>query len=266
MLYFDTDALRKLGTAFQTTALPSSVRAKVVLSPVSALEILSQLTIAKPEEVLRSIHGIRNLLLDQAAILDWPDAFIANHLFDLKTQDDTYAHVGEAINACLCADTPDQVSGPAGQLKDLLDRAKTEQTAKNEGFITLYRKAPAAREERLLAFAQAMAKRVGADHKDGSEAKIGELLSAYFEFQDEILRRAVANQDYSFAKHSDRLFDSEQLVYLADPRLHLVTGDAGFRCAGKSPQAARIHIVKHDILTNAEEATALLTKLAAADC
>lgn len=63
------------------------------------------------------------------------------------------------------------------------------------------------------------------------------------------------NHEYKIDKHSNDVYDAELLVYLADPTLHLLTSDKGFRRIEKSSQANRVHIVDAACLRNPDCAT-----------
>ena len=78
-VYFDTVSFREIGKALENAALPDDLRENVVVSPLSAFEVLSQLTIVKADEVLRQIQAIHNWINPKkAALLPWPDDVLAN--------------------------------------------------------------------------------------------------------------------------------------------------------------------------------------------
>jgi len=55
---------------------------------------------------------------------------------------------------------------------------------------------------------------------------------------------AVQNLNYHAEKHANDLLDSEQLVYLADPRLRFLTADRGYlKRIKQSAQRANIHLL-----------------------
>ncbi len=56
------------------------------------------------------------------------------------------------------------------------------------------------------------------------------------------MRIGAQNDDYNVDKHSNDVYDAELPIYLADPTLHLLTADKGFRRVQESSQASRCHI------------------------
>ena len=103
-----------------------------------------------------------------------------------------------------------------------------------------------------------LAKRVGIDPARHRAADIIAALSAYHEFEHHKLFVAVKNPQYKPENHANDLLDAEQLIYLADPRLHFLTADGGYlNRITQSPQKARIHLLKPKALTR-DEVPALL--------
>ncbi len=262
MISFDSDAFRGIGNAVRERTLPNEVRRKIAISPITAIEVLSQLSITDANKILSSIHAMRNWLPEPAAILDWPDSYISERAFGHRVENDDYRHIGEAFNACLVADKADQVKDAAKGLRDLLDRAKKEQTERDRAVVEALREGPVDWSQHPLYFAQGLANRVGRPFQAGSEAGIVERLSAYYEFQMETLRRALADPKYNFGKHQNRALDGEQLVYLADPQHNFVTLDGGFRCVKNSPQRDRIHILESTVLKDGEAIIKILSEIA----
>ena len=262
MISFDTDAFRGIGIALGERTLPDEVRRKIAVSPITAIEVLSQLSIAKAENILAQIHAMRKWLPEPAALLDWPDSYISEHAFGHRVENDDYRHIGDAFNACLVADKADQVKDAAKGLKDLLDGAKNAQMQRDRAVVEALRKGPVDWSKHPLYFAQGLANRVGRTFEAGLEARIVERLSAYFEFQMESLRRALEDTKYNFEKHQNRALDGEQLVYLADPAHHFITLDGGFRCIKESPQRTRVHILDTKTLLDAPTVIKLLSEIA----
>ena len=261
MLYFDTDVLRKLGQAFRSVSLPVNVREKITLSPISALEILSQLTVESAGDVLASIQRMRNWIPDPVGMLDWPDTFIAQVVFEKQLDDKLYEQVGNALNACFQAGSANELKEPAAHLRDMLDELKHRQARRNQDFIQDYRTRPADDQELRMAFTEAVSSRVGSQPGERPVERITSSLSAYFEYQTKKLSRALVNPNYNFFSHLNDILDAEQLVYLATPELHFLTGDGGFGSVQESEQRVRIHVAEHAQLTGTAAATALLSEL-----
>jgi hypothetical protein len=261
VIYFDTDTFRGIGSALRQTTLPDEVRRKIAISPIAAIEVLSQLSITDADKILASIHAMRKWLPERAAILDWPDSYISARVFGHRVENDDFRHIGEAFNACLVADKADQVKDTAKGLRDLLDRAKKAQTKRDRAVVEALRKGPVDWSQHPIYFAQGLANRVGRPFQAGSEAGIVERLSAFYEFQMESLRRALADSSYNFEKHQNRCLDGEQLVYLADPKHHFVTLDSGFCCVRNSRQRDRIHILDPALLRDANALIRMLSEI-----
>lgn len=260
MLYFDANVFHYLRDALAGRELPDDVRTKIVVSPVSALEVLSQLTVQDAEQVLASIHSMRTWLPERADILDWPDTFIAWVVFGDRLDDGFFERIREALDTCLQAESAEQLQEPAVALRDLLGRAKKRQAEVSQQFFEEYRKKPVGLPELQTAFTQGIAARVGARPGQRPQNEVVGALSAYFEYQNRILQKAAGNKNYNFLKHQNDALDAEQLVYLANPNLHLLTCDRGFHSVQESEQRRRIHIVGQGELTDPARAVQTLAQ------
>lgn len=73
-IYFDTVAFRQVGKAFEKNTLASALREKTLISPLTVFEVLSQLTTAEADEVLKQIHAVVNWTNPaHTGLLSWPD-------------------------------------------------------------------------------------------------------------------------------------------------------------------------------------------------
>jgi hypothetical protein len=131
-VYFDTDAFRHIGTAFATTPLEPELRKGIIVSPISALEVLSQLTIAKADVVLAQIHAMHNWLPDPPLILPMGGYAIAEVGFGLVVRDDNLDSIVHALDVCLTTgeNDVDTLRTHAGELKDYLDGFKQREADK----------------------------------------------------------------------------------------------------------------------------------------
>src|SRR5438093_3737873 len=131
-VYFDTVSFREIGKALENTALGDDLREHIVVSPLSALEVLSQLSITKGDEVLRQIQSIHNWINPKrAALLPWPDDVLANIGFGKPMKYDEFTQRMEKVfKVCLGATSAQTLQEDAGKLKDKLDAMKRE-TAQN---------------------------------------------------------------------------------------------------------------------------------------
>jgi len=95
-------------------------------------------------------------------------------------------------------------------------------------------------------------------------AEIVAALSAYHEYDLNKLKVALANPNYNAEKHKNDLFDSEQLIYLGDPKLHFLVLDGGYVAkVVKSPFSGRIHHVERSRLAAPASAETVLREIIA---
>ena len=269
-LYFDTDAYRNLATAFASAELPEILKKRIFLSPITTVELLTQLTTGKAAEVLKQIRALRNIMdPQQAPVLPHPSAAIAMYGFSITYDDKNFTEsLAGAVNACLQANSASEVGNVAGKLKDLLEKDKK---CSVENFLRLlesFRKEPLASEETLKElFVEGLARRVGATPSRHSVQKIVNIFSAYYEFEKEKLRIAKTDFKYKPENHSNDLFDAEQLIYLGNPRLlHFVTCDRGFKrgvTQSQSSQRDRIHVINRADISDMNSAICLIQQVTA---
>src|SRR6266571_392384 len=251
-IYLDTVAFRQFGKAFETDALPSDLRDRILISPLTVFEVLSQLTTAEAAEVLRQVHAVLNWTNPKhTGLLPWPDdALFCVWNKKLPPVDDFTARMQKAFNVCLAAQSVEELQEDAGKLKDVMDSMRAK-TAGDFGRLL-----DAARKEGLeggnfsKAWFQGIANRVKADSKSKDMKEIVAALNAYHEFEESKLRVALLSKDYKPEKHQNDLLDAEQLIYLSDPFLCFLTCDSGFRkLVKKSPQTKRIIVAPpHELI------------------
>jgi hypothetical protein len=95
--------------------------------------------------------------------------------------------------------------------------------------------------------AESALENAGLELTDAQATKLGTALDAAYRYDMDLFHDARTGQ-YNFAKHEGDWVDQQQLNYLCDPRVHLLTTEIRIkeRC-GKSPQAERI-ILLTDLL------------------
>ncbi len=259
-VYFDTDSFRGIADTFASRELRPDLRDRIALSPVTIMEVLSQLTIKSANEILKRIHALSNIVnRERALLLPWIDAAIAKIGFGVKVQDDTAERFGRALNACLQTENVDELRESACTLKDLLDRAKDQATDNFQRILEPYRKKPLSDDELRTAFVTCLAGRVGVRPDAKPVNKVIAAMSAYFEFEEAKLKEATSNLEYKPEKHKNDILDAAQLVYLEDAQLHFLTCDRGYsRRVQNSPQKAHIHTVGVDALKNSPCVEALI--------
>lgn len=242
-IYFDTVAFRQVGKAFEKSVLPPDLREKALISPLTVFEVLSQLTTAEADEVLKQIHAVPNWTNPKhTGLLPWPDDALFGIWFKKAPPDDGFTErMTRAFNTCLATGSAKELQGEAGKLKDVMDKMKGK-TAQDFGrLLEAARKEGLEGEKFSNAWLQGIANRIKADPKSRNMSEIVSNLNAYHEFERGKLQVALNNKDYNPEKHRNDLLDAEQLIYLSDPSLHFLTCDKGFEnLAGNSPQAKRI--------------------------
>jgi hypothetical protein len=127
-VYFDTDAFRHIVKAFALDHLCVELRDKIVLSPITVLETLSQLTLPRQagDEILAIMRSLPNCVNCRSIrMLPWWTAAVCGQV---EEADDGLAKDIQAIlNTCLNANTTAEVQGGTSALKDLLDVEREKQ-------------------------------------------------------------------------------------------------------------------------------------------
>ena len=263
-VYFDSDVFHRIGATFAAQGLAPELRERVVLSPITMLEVLSHLTLKKNAEILTHIQAVHNLVNpNHAGLLAWPTHAIAQVGFLKAAEpDDFMNNIEKTINICLATDSPEELRESASKLKDSLDRVKESTSADFSLLVEGWRKEPLTPEAFSEMWVAGIAKRAKADPACRPVADIISSLSAYHEFEEQRLLTAVNNLAYKPDKND--ILDSEQLPYLGDSQLHFLTCDSGYLTrVKKSPQAAQIHKVALGELASVEKVEVLLRKITA---
>jgi hypothetical protein len=242
-IYLDTVAFRQFGRAFETKALPSDLRDRFLISPLTVFEVLSQLTTAEADQVLRQVHAILNWTNPKrTGLLPWPDdALFSVWNKKLPPIDNFTARMKKAFNVCLAAESPQELQEDAGKLKDVMDNMRAKTAGDFGRLMDAARQGGFSGESFSKAWFQGIANRVKTDSTSKDMKEIVAALTAYHEFEESKLRVALLSKDYKPEKHQNDLLDAEQLIYLSDPSLCFLTCDSGFRkFVTKSLQAKRI--------------------------
>ena len=71
MIFLDTNTLRCFGKAFATTCLPTDLRMHLLLPPLSAMELLSQLATDGAEDAFASVQAMLRIFSPTAGMLPW---------------------------------------------------------------------------------------------------------------------------------------------------------------------------------------------------
>jgi hypothetical protein len=259
-IYFDTNVFRAVSAAFEKNSLPDELKERVLISPLTAFEVLSQLTVKNAGEVLRQIQAVPNWTdPKRTGLLPWPDDMLSQLWFQKPTKDDRFTErMQKAFNVCLAASSVEPLQEEAGKLKDVMDEMRRKRAQDFQRLLEAARKEALEGERFSEAWFQGIANRTHADAKSNSVSKLAKTLSAYHEFEEVKLQTALQNPEYNAESHVNDLFDAEQLVYLGDVSLCFLTGDKGFRRVKKSDQAARIVVVTFAELSDAKKVEAVL--------
>ena len=90
-VYFDSDVFHRIAQIFHEKGLSADMRNRIVLSPITALEVLSTLTLQRADEMLQQIHSLRNWLnREHVGILPWPGTAIALYGFGVPYDDGNF--------------------------------------------------------------------------------------------------------------------------------------------------------------------------------
>jgi hypothetical protein len=265
--FFDTNVIRYLGQGLSGQHLPQSLKEKIVLPAVSAIELISQIAVA-PQEALTAIHTFENWLdTTHAVLLDWSEIFVANHVFGFAHNDRVFDLLTQVLTTCYRTNAPNpRLIDDAQRLRDFNEAAKRQKAQ-------LFQEAATALRARVLSRAQLCGTLPtvileGLKTKYGQQvavpipdAQIEATLNAYIEFHADLVGRAVGQEEFNFFSrdHLNDLFDAEQLAYLSDDHLHFYTADTGYRTVRNSPQRNRIHIVDVDDVRDPARALGFLT-------
>lgn len=261
-IYFDTVSFREIGKALENVALSNDLRENLLISPLSAFEVLSQLSIMKGDEILRQIQAIHNWINPRnAGLLPWPDDVLANVGFGKSMKDDDFTQRMErAFNVCLSATSAEPLQKEAGKLKDVMDSMKHRIAQDFGRLLDAARKESPKGDWFTEPWFLGIAKRAKADPKSKSVTDLATTFSAYYEFERVKLEVALQNEDYNVEKRQNDLLDAEQLIYLGSPELHFLTCDKGFERVNRSAQFTRVIIVAPGDLSDVRKIQALLSK------
>ena len=260
-IYTDTNVLRYFGEAFTTRTVPQEIAVQLFLAPLAILELLSQLGTEGAENAFAAVQALPRVHNPAACgVLPWSDDFFRTCLFKLQPgQDIITQSINNAVNRVLNAANAAELKAEGEEMRALLNKGKNEAadnfTALRASVSAEGRLDPA--EERRI-FAQSIARRAGVEPESVDVDFVLTHLDAHYRFEQQRINAAIDNPEYNVTKRANDVYDSELLIYLADPSLHLLTCDTGFKRASGSSQANRIHIVPTDALRDPETAITTL--------
>ena len=127
-IYIDTNVLRYFGRAFVTCSLSNAILVQLLLSPLSLLELLSQLGTDQAEEAFASVRALPRVHNPGATgILPWADDFFRISLFELPPGEDTMTPaLNGAVNRVLNAADAAELKTEGEEMGAYLDHGKNE--------------------------------------------------------------------------------------------------------------------------------------------
>ena len=271
-VYLDTNAFRYFGMAFEKKILPIEIRDKILISPLSAYEVFAQLADHDQNEadlVLRQIHSLPNWTNPQhSGLLPWPDDALLAFLTQTPVLDNDFAkRMQDSFNVILWADSLDSLKEAAQKQKQAMDEFKERMAHDFKDMLDDFRAKQGktgkkAKPVDITEFwFQGILKRAKVPASSKTMSEVQSLLSAYHEFEQSKLRTALLLPEYNplSRKNQNDIIDAEQLIYLGDPSLCMLTADKGFKSkVEKSSQAARVIVAAVDDLRDAKKAEAAL--------
>lgn len=259
LVYFDSDAFRCVGSAFRNVSLAPDVRQHILHSQITLLEVISQVASRASTTVLAQIQAIRNFTNPGGTgLLPWPEAFIASVVFKKPfLVDDANLKTRELeINACLNAQSAEEIREPSGRLRGELERYKSEMARALEAITLQCRATP---EKFTDLWVRGVTARAGVEQGVRSEKEIALILGALYEFDRRAFESAVRDPDYPADEYKNDNVDREQLIYLADPALHFITCDKQYsKKVSQSEQSKRIHTLSQQDLDTSTKVEAIL--------
>jgi hypothetical protein len=272
-VYLDTNAFRYFGNAFEKTQLATDIREKILISPLSAFEVFAQLgdeDETKADLVLRQIHALRNWTDPKhAVLLPWPDTMLQMLWSQKHVEDDDFRErMQQSFNVILTADSLTPLKQAALQQKKMMDDFKDAMAHDFKNMLDDLKKQQGKKEtqkaklvDTTAPWFNGIAKRAKVDANSKKIPEAESLLGAYHEFEQSKLQTALLIPKYNPLSHKNRndIIDSEQLIYLGDPSLCMLTADKAIKSkVVKSEQAARIIVATPENLRDATKAEAVL--------
>lgn len=261
-VYFDTDCFHHFSSTFREHGLSDSLRDKIVLSPITMLEVFSHLARNWGDNVHHQLRGMHNWVnAHQILVLPWMDTMVSNVGFGIIKNDDHVSVLQSNLNAC--------VESELSSLREIakirdreLRQIKQTYAEHFQHTVNFFKKNPLTEASFSGMWFAGMANRSGVAHDATKAAGLVAAFSALHEFEYNKLKVAVANDGYNASKHKNDLFDAEQLIYLSDPALHFLTLDGGYLAKIlKSPQRGRIHQLSISLLNDASKVEEFLAQI-----
>ncbi len=264
-IYTDTNVLRYFRTAFAETSLQRDIRDHMVLAPLTVLELASQLVTGSAEEVFSAFKVLRPTHFIEGAgmwLLPWPDDLFRDLLSLPRGENTITPALTTLVHNVWNAQKVEDLKEDAAELRGLWDKTvRGLASVFSEDVDAARSSGPVPEEDRKESFFRNVAHRAGVDERKYYLDLLAKGLDAYWISYKYLLQVALQNENYNFDKNRNDHIDAELLIYLADPRLHLLTCDTGFRRVAGSSQANRVHIADPACLGDPERVTVELRNI-----
>ncbi len=262
MIVPDTVTFRLLGEVFAQDELNPALREPFVLSPITCIEVLSQIAGGGREEVLRQIRAMPHWVnANHVRLLPWMTDVLSINVFGVHREEDMTPQINAAFEACFQLDGEPLIAA-ARPLRHHLDEIKDETADAFQRLLDSYRAERPTDETVLDIIITSIGNRLDLPVSQLVLQAARERLSAYLEFELVTLKNAAQAAGYVARNHRNDIFDVEQLVFLSEPGLHFLTLDRGFSRIAQSAQRDRIHVVPRDQFGTPESVEALLRTIA----
>jgi hypothetical protein len=247
-VYFDTDAARAMSSAYSDNNLPEDLTSHLIFSPVTLMELLSQLTINSSDQVLAGLRSLKNWNT-KIRILPSRDHLIRAVVFSDSRQDPLVEELAKFLKAVFRGLPVDHLKLNAMALRDEMDEDRKSVLSELENMTAKFGNLPS---EELFEWAYCEFLELQFNMTLKRDPRI--LFDAYLKYEYEVLK-VSRTPGFSFKsrRNLNRLNDSRQLLYLSLPDLHFVSFDRGYECLGGSSQRDRIHIFKPNDFSTAAQ-------------
>jgi hypothetical protein len=204
-----------------------------------------------------------------AVLLPWPDEMIRSLWSQKDVQDEDFRkRMEDSFHVILSTDSLAPLKEAAIQQKQTMKEFKLNMAHDFKNMVDDLKaqqgktgKKKAEPVDTTEVWFHGVAKRAQADPTSKTVSEVQALFGAYHEFEQEKLRRALISPNYNPLSHENQndIIDAEQLVYLGDRSLCMVTSDKGLKSkVTKSDQATRIIVATPPDLTNPQKAEGVI--------
>jgi len=229
------------------------------------MELLSQLASdTDARAAFAALHAFPNIHNAKASgMLPWSDTLFRVSIFGLPIiTDEVIPSLNNAVNDVLNATDVQSMRKLGEHFRAMLDEAKLQKVEEFSDLMKVWRSGGGMSEkEHRQIFAHSIARSAKAEVANADVDFIVGKLNALYLFDKNKITRAAKDKNYNPQKWANDLYDAEFLVYLADPGLHFLTSDKGFRKTEGAAQYPRINIVHPNALLDLATATATLQKI-----